>query len=145
MKRLISAAIAFGVASVLAAACTTHGSGGRCDPGNVPAGTNQNADCDNGLTCIPGLELELPDGGGHPSGYFCCPPDQDRASLPLGDICALNPVAPGSDASIPDSATESGPGDASTDQASGDAATDATDDVVQSDASDAASTDASGE
>ncbi len=144
MKRLISAAIALGLASVLAVACTTHGSGGRCDVGNVPPGTNQNADCDNGLVCIPGSELSFPDGGKSAQGvYFCCP--QDRTSLQPPDICALNPVSPGSDASIPDGATESGPGDASTDQASGDGSSDATDDVVQDDASDAASTDASGD
>jgi len=149
MKRLsswpISAALALALGAVLASGgCTTHGEGGRCDPGNVPAGTNQNADCDNGLSCISGQELELPDGGGHPTGYFCCP--DNRQALPIGDVCALNPTSPGSDASIPDGATESGPGDATTDQSTSDVVTtDSPSDAPVTDAQDDGATDAAGD
>lgn len=130
------------VAAALFAACTSHGEGGRCDPGNVPAGSNQNADCNDGLVCIPGSELALPDGGGHPTGNFCCPPD--RSTLPIGDICAESPPSPGSDASIPDGALESSVPDASGDQSTSDVVTDSPDDTA-TDAPDDSASDAAGD
>lgn len=127
------------VAAVIGA-CTTHGDGGRCDPANVPAGTNQNADCDNGLVCISGSELQLPDGGGSPQGNFCCPPT-GRDQLPNTDICFANTNVPGDDASIPDTGTtDTGTNDATTDQSASDGATDASD-AGSSDAADADATD----
>jgi len=132
MKR-VSWLLACAVGLVVYAACTSHGEGGRCDPGNVPAGSNQNADCNDGLVCTPGSELALPDGGGHPQGYFCCPPD--RSGLPITDICAGSPTSPGSDASIPDGAL----GDGSVTDSSSDQSTS---DVVTTDGSDDGATDA---
>jgi hypothetical protein len=120
MKRLPSWAIfcaVLGAGGVLGASCTTHGEGGRCDPGNVVNGAF--ADCDSNLTCISGQELALPDGGGHPQGYFCCP-SSGRDTLPADDICRGSPVSPGSDASIPDGGLDTGtdaPAEAATDAA----------------------------
>ena len=140
MKRLASWVIVLATTGALAGACTTHGAGGRCDPLNVPAGSNQNADCDNGLVCISGSELQLPDGGGSPQGNFCCP--LDRQSLDPSNICYANTNVPGDDASIPDTGTtDTGSSDATQDQSSSDAS-DASSDSP-SDAGDAS--DASGE
>jgi len=132
-------ACAFGVV-LYAAACTSHGEGGRCDPNNT--GTDGTyLDCNSGLTCVSGLELALPDGGGHPAGDFCCPASaQDRAALPPGDICAGNPSSPGSDASIPDGAfNDVTTTDATSDQSTSDVSTDAPEDTTTTDAADDAS------
>ncbi|HEY1955004.1 MAG TPA: hypothetical protein VGH28_05315 [Polyangiaceae bacterium] len=148
MKRLsswpISAAVALALAGVLGSGgCTTHGEGGRCDPGNKSTTDGTFLDCDTGLTCVSGSELELPDGGGHPSGNFCCP--VDRTGLPLGDICLLSPTSPGSDASIGDSAPDSTVNDATTDQSNDVVTSDAPVDSPVTDAADDSATDASGE
>ncbi len=137
---MVPAAIALATTISLAGACTTHGAGGRCDPRNVPAGTNQNADCDDGLVCISGAELQLPDAGGSPQGDFCCPPANSAAAAQLDptNICHTSATTIGDDASIADTGTTdtSTPTDATTDDGasdapsessidSGDAATDA--------------------
>jgi hypothetical protein len=110
---LIPAAIAVALAASMAPGCTTHGEGGRCDSMNL------NADCDNGLVCIHGDDIILPEGGTSQAD-ICCP--VDRSSLTPGDICYLNTNAPGSDAGIPDTGT-----DVTVDQSSSDVTTDVTD------------------
>lgn len=142
MKRLASWLIVLATTGALAGACTSHGAGGRCDPLNVPAGTNQNADCDNGLVCISGAELQLPDGGGSPQGNFCCPTDRTQ-NLDPSNICYASSNVIGDDASIPDTgATDTSTSDAPSDSSTSDSATDAPSDSA-SDAGDAS--DASGE
>ncbi len=125
--------LALGVS--LFGACNGHGEGGRCDPNNVDRTTGVNLDCASGLVCTPGSELLLPGDSGAFSGTdICCP--TDRTTSAPGTICAIAPPTPGSDASIPDGATEAG-GDAG--DASSDAAADAD---ASSDASQDSSTDA---
>jgi hypothetical protein len=137
-KRLPSMVLPLGIGAALAIAlapgCTTHGEGGRCDPSNVnPAGGF--ADCDatnsNGvpLVCTSGAVLALPEGG-TVSGYVCCPGPNDRAKATT-DICRGNPVAPGSDASIPDTGA-----DATSDQSTSDVTSDAPGDVTTDSPSD---------
>jgi hypothetical protein len=138
MKRL-SWLVACAFGAVLWAACTSHGEGGRCDPGNVPAGSNQNADCNDGLACISGTELTLPDGGGHLTGvYVCCPPTvQERAALPDDDICKSSASSPGSDASIPEGGiNDVNVSDVVVDQSTSDVTTDAPADATSADAGD---------
>lgn len=141
---LSAAGVVFALACALAPACTTHGEGGRCDHTNVV--NNQYADCDNGLVCLPGNELALPDGGGAPKGDFCCPGDPNvRAALPTSDICHGAGNAPNSDASIPDGALETGAGDATSDQSTSDVVTDAPSEAATDAGDDGASADAAGD
>ncbi len=124
MKRLASlptVLLLVGSAVALGSACTTHGEGGRCDHTNVSA-TGGYLDCDDGLTCVSGSDIHFAEGG-NSSVDICCP--SDRGSLPVGDICALSPISPGSDASIPD-----GGFDTSTSDVSTDTTTDVTTDVT---------------
>jgi hypothetical protein len=142
MTRLAStwlpAAIVLATTVSLAGACTSHGAGGRCDIRDLPAGSSQNTDCDNGLVCISGAELQLPDGGGTPAGYFCCPIDR-KTGIDPSNICYQNANIIGDDAGIPDTgATETGgPEDATTDQSSTEAGPD---DAAATDADDASDT-----
>jgi hypothetical protein len=123
MKRLASlptVILLVGLAIALGSACTTHGEGGRCDHTNVSA-TGGYLDCDDGLTCVSGSDIHFAEGG-NSSVDICCP--SDRGSLPVGDICALSPISPGSDASIPDGGFETSTADVSTDTTTTDVTTD---------------------
>ncbi len=142
MTRLSSIYLPLGIGVALALAlapgCTTHGEGGRCDPNNINATTNTNADCDSNLVCTPGQVLSLPEGG-QVTGNVCCPADRSTATT---DICRGSPVSPGSDAGIPETGGETGTTDATSDQSTSDVVTDSTtSDVV----TDSATTDATGE
>ncbi len=136
---LAIAAVGF-VVIVPTASCATHGEGERCET------NNNNDDCDNGLICTPGGQITIVTEAGvnNSSADICCPPDRSQATT---DICKLNPLSPGSDASLPDTgvpdatSSDSGGGDAASDAGSGDATTgDAASDAGGGDAaSDAAS------
>jgi hypothetical protein len=141
MKRSVSAVLSLGTVSAAAGlaiglllflgpACTTHGEGGRCDPLNIVNG--QFADCDTNLTCVQAGDIQLPEGGTSQAS-ICCP--SNRSALLPGDICALSPTTPGSDASIPDGGFDTGTTDATPDQSS-DAPSDANDGSTITDASD---------
>jgi hypothetical protein len=124
----------FGLALLLASACTTQSEGQRCQT------ANGNDDCDNGLVCYKAAEIYLA-GGQSSNADICCPVDRTQA---VEDICKLSPVTPGSDASIPDTGTSdsasdtgakdgaSDAGDASTDGASSDGSADASSDAADS-------------
>ena len=121
------AVITVAIVVALAPSCTTHGEGGRCDP------NNGNADCDNGLICINGDDIILPEGG-YSQAAICCP--TDRSDLMPGDICYLNSMTPGSEAGIPEGGfPEASMMDVPVDQTSSD--------VTQSDVSTDAPADAS--
>jgi len=140
--RWIPAAVVFATALSLANACTTHGVGGRCDLRNVPAGSTQNADCDTGLVCISGAELQLPDGGGSPQGYFCCPPPGSTITVDPSNICYTSNTTISDDAAIPTDSggtSDTGTTDAATDSSSQDSSSDATADDSGDDSGDAAS------
>lgn len=127
---LASVGIVVALAASLSGACTTHGDGGRCDS------RNGNADCDNGLVCTPAVDITLPEGGTSMAD-ICCP--QDRTTAPLGDICALNPPTPGSDASIPDTGSDVTVSDSPSDSPVDQSSTDASDGATTTDSGDAAS------
>ena len=126
---LASLGVVVALAASLWGGCTTHGDGGRCDS------KNGSADCDNGLVCTRAQEILLPEGGVSQSD-ICCP--QDRSTAPPGDICANNPITPGSEAGIPeggiDATSTDASSDATTDQSTGDAG----DGAVTTDSGDAA-------
>ena len=119
-------------ASLWGGGCTTHGDGGRCDS------RNGNSDCDNGLVCTHAQDILLPGEAGTVSQTdICCP--QDRSTAPPGDICAFNPVTPGSEAGIPESGVDGSETDAASDVTSDQSTSDAADGATETDATDAAS------
>ncbi len=118
---------------IMLSSCANQGEGERCD---VNAGLMGTDDCQADLICTPSDQLRFPatsDGGvtQRPATPICCP-DPLKGRPATAEVCKNMMSTIGSDAAIPDSASDA-PAEASS-EASSDAPSDS-----QSEASDAPS------